>query len=174
MTAVALMGNDQRFQLIHFINWICLNIPNEMFNDSTVDWTKDFHAQLIKVTFSLSVNSVCTNTWSKTVYCYCSDFFKALQWSCLPKDPMCAARSNHKVQYDVWQVWASESKTNIFLYLWFSKVFQEKIAFLQRVLELKKYLVSFASILLDYVMGLVVRSCSRIMEKFSRNVGLPL
>ena len=78
--------------------------------------------------------------------CYCCDFFKALQRRCLPKDRTCAARSNRRVQYDVWQAWASESKSNIFLYFWLNKVLEEKIAFLQRVLELKNDMVSVAGL----------------------------
>lgn len=38
--------------------------PNEMLNNSIMDWTNDFNAQLIKVTFWLWANRLCTNTWS--------------------------------------------------------------------------------------------------------------
>lgn len=93
----------------------------------------------LKVACYLGDNVLCANTKSKktptTFYRYCSDFFNTLQYSCLPTDPLCAARSNHRMQCDVWQVWASESKTNIFLYFWLNKVLLEKIAFLRRVLQ---------------------------------------
>lgn len=42
------------------------------------------------------------------------------------------------------------------------------------MVKLRNYLVSFASVLLDYVMGLVVRSCSGLMEESFGNVCLQL
>lgn len=146
-------------------------IPNEMFNNLTAARTKGRSCAINKsYVLAAGRSTVHKHAEQNFVLLLLRFSFKPLQRSCLPKDPTCAARSNHKVQYDVWQVWASESKTNIFLYFWLNKVLQEKIAFLQRVLKKKNYLVSFASILPDYVMGLVVRSCSRLMEEFSRNV----
>lgn len=113
----------------------------------------------MKLPFSYGLTNC---AWTHGAYCCAVIAQIPLQWSCLLIDLICTARSFHKVQYDVWQVWASESETNISLYFWLNKVPPKENCIPPMCTEAKKNdLVSFGSVLLDYVMGLVVKSCSR-------------
>lgn len=113
-------SNDQTQQPIHLLspNWLCCTSA-QILKNSVVVWTKDFVAQLMKATFRLCDQRY---TWTHGAHCCAVIAQIPLQWSCLLIDLICTVRSYHKVQYDVWQIWASESETNISLYFWLNKV----------------------------------------------------